>query len=247
MTFSARFDQVRLAMMMLTQLPVGHLDVPVPTLAQARWAFPLVGLPMGLIGWTAFSGALTLGLAPLTTGVLAVAAMAFVTGGLHFDGLSDFADGMGGRDSERRLEIMRDSRIGSYGALVMILVSLAMASSIGAMGSGVQVLFLFLLIAVASRMMMLGVLDMLPPARPDGLGQSASGTARPWIPGLALLIGLTVILGFAALGILVAMALVSLMIARLARKRLGGQTGDVLGAVQLSSETAGWVLVSALF
>ena len=243
---SARISQMRLAMMMLTRLPVGYLNDPVPTLAQARWAFPLIGLPVGLICWAVFSGAIALGLPPLTLGVIAVAAMAFITGGLHFDGLSDFADGLGGRDTEQRLEIMRDSRIGSYGALVMILVSLAMASAIGTMVSGIQALLAFLLMAVASRMLMLAVLDLLPPARTDGLGKSASGTARLWIPGLALLVGLTLIWGFAALGVLAAMAFVAVMIAQLARKRLGGQTGDVLGAIQLSTETTGWVLISAL-
>jgi len=242
-----RFAQLRMALMMLTRLPVGVFSGPVPTLEQARWAFPLVGLPVGLIGWGVFAGAAFLGLAPLTVGIVAVAAMALVTGALHFDGLSDFADGMGGRDRARRLEIMRDSRIGSYGALAMILVVLALAGSVGARAADVQALWLFLLMAVASRMLMLCVLDLLPPARADGLGQAASGTARPWVPGMIAVAVLTAMIGLPALGVLAGMAGAALMIALLARRRLGGQTGDVLGAVQLSAETAGWVLVAAMF
>lgn len=242
-----RLAQLRLAIMMLTRLPVGQLSDPVPTLAQARWAFPLVGLVVGLITWAAFAVAAAVGVSPLTVGVVAVAAMALVTGALHFDGLADFADGMGGRDPARRLEIMRDSRIGSYGAVVMILVALALASSVGALAVGAPALWLFLLMAVASRMLMLCVLDLLPPARPDGLGQAASGTALPWVPGLAVVAVLAALLGLPSLALLAGMASVALVVALMARKRLGGQTGDVLGAVQLSAEMAGWVLVAALF
>lgn len=176
-----------------------------------------------------------------------MAAMALVTGALHFDGVSDFADGMGGHDPVRRLDIMRDSRIGSYGALTMILVVLALTSSISALTAGFRTLLLFLLMAVASRMLMLGVLDLLPAARADGLGQSASGTALPWASGVIAIAALTLALGLPALGLLAGMTVVALLVALLARSRLGGQTGDVLGAVQLSTETAGWVLVAALF
>lgn len=247
MRLAARLAHLRLALMMLTRLPVGRFSEAVPTLAQARWAFPLAGLPVGLIGWGVFSGGAYLGLAPLTVGVVAVAAMALVTGALHYDGLSDFADGLGGRDRAQRLEIMRDSRIGSYGAVVLVFVALALASSVAALAGGIQALWLFLLMAVASRMLMLCALDLLPAARADGLGQSASGTALPWAPGLVAIAGLTVVLGLPALGLLAGMAAVALMVALMAQRRLGGQTGDVLGAVQLSTETAGWVLVAALF
>ena len=242
-----RISQLRLAVMMLTRLPMGQISGPVPTLAEARWAFPLVGLPVGLIGWAGGAGAAALGIAPLTVGVVAVAAMALVTGALHYDGLSDFADGLGGRDRARRLEIMRDSRIGSYGAVVLVFVALALASSVGALAGGSQALWLFLLMAVASRMLMLCVLDLLPAARADGLGQAAAGTSLPWMPGVIVLASISVALGLPALGLLAGMAVVALLVALMAKRRLGGQTGDVLGAVQLSAETAGWVLVAALF
>ena len=246
MTLAARLAQLRLALMMLTRLPMGQFSGVAPTLAQSRWAFPVAGVPVGLIGWGVFSGAACLGLAPLTVGVVAVAAMALVTGALHYDGLSDFADGLGGRDRAQRLEIMRDSRIGSYGAVVLIFVALALVSSIAAL-PGSKAPWLFLLMAVASRMLMLCALDLMPAARADGLGKAASGGTLPWVPGLVAVAGLTLVLGLPALGLLAGMAAVALAISLMARRRLGGQTGDVLGAVQLSSETAGWLLVAALF
>ncbi|MFZ1471254.1 MAG: adenosylcobinamide-GDP ribazoletransferase [Paracoccaceae bacterium] len=243
---SGRLAQLRLALMMLTRLPMGRFSGTAPTLAQSRWAFPLAGVPVGLIGWGVFSGAACLGLAPLTVGIVAVAAMALVTGALHYDGLSDFADGLGGRDPARRLEIMRDSRIGSYGAVVLIFVTLAQLSSIAALPEG-KAPWLFLLMAVASRMLMLCALDLMPAARADGLGKAASGGTLPWTPGLIAVVLIAVPLGWPAVGLLTGMAVTALAISLMARRRLGGQTGDVLGAVQLSSETAGWVLVAALF
>ena len=120
-TLRRRLDEARLALMLLTRLPVGRLKDPVPSLAEARWAYPLVGLVIGAIAWVAHHGALMLGLGPLPAALVALGAMVLVTGALHHDGLADFADGLGGgRDPDHRLEIMRDSRIGSYGALALI-------------------------------------------------------------------------------------------------------------------------------
>ena len=92
-----------------------------PEITHARWAFPLAGVPLALIVWAVLAGAGALGLPPLVGGLLGVTALVLATGGLHHDGLADFSDGMGGRDRAQRLEIMRDSRVGSYGVLALIL------------------------------------------------------------------------------------------------------------------------------
>lgn len=230
----SRAAEIRLAMMLLTRLPVGQLAEPVPTMAAARWAFPLVGLPVGMIGWAAFT------LAPQgVAGFVAVAAMALATGALHHDGLADFADGMGGgRDRAHVLDIMRDSRIGSYGVLALILSVALMA---GAMSGGALA---FVGVAMGSRLAMLALLTALPAARDDGLGHMAQAKGWP-----ALTIGAA---GCAAVAVMVpelalaylAMAVTTGLIARLAVRRIGGQTGDVLGATQLSAETAGWVILA---
>ncbi|MBT55358.1 MAG: adenosylcobinamide-GDP ribazoletransferase [Mameliella sp.] len=248
MTLRRPLDELRLAMMMLTRLPMGRLADPAPTLTQARWAFPLVGLPLGLVAWAVFAGASALNLPGLTCAFATLAALAALTGGLHHDGFADFADGAGGRDQTQRLEIMRDSRVGSYGVIALIFAVGLAASALSALpasaGAG------FVLVSVASRLAMLILLDTLPPARMDGLGHMAARARGPnslsvWAPGLIVSLAAALILGLAALAVLTAMALATALVARQARRSLGGQTGDVLGAVQLTAETAGWVVLAA--
>lgn len=242
-----RLSEVRLAMMMLTRLPMGTIPQPVPSLTQARWAFPLAGLPIGLAMGLVLMAAPALGLSPLAAGFVALAVSALLTGGLHHDGLADFVDGMGGRDVARRLEIMRDSRIGSYGVIALVLAMGLSASALASLpGSALAGI---LLVAVGSRFAILVLLDLLPPARPDGLGQMAAearGAApwQVWAPGAALALLLALMTGPAAPWGLAAMALATTVVALQARRLLGGQTGDVLGAAQLCSETAGVLALS---
>ncbi|WP_323772128.1 adenosylcobinamide-GDP ribazoletransferase [Antarctobacter sp.] len=248
MTQRRRLDELRLAAMMLTRVPMGRLADPAPTLTQARWAFPLVGLPLGLVAWALFAGATALGLPTLTTALAALAALAMLTGGLHHDGFADFADGMGGRDRAHRLEIMRDSRVGSYGVIALIFAVGLSASALGTVSTSAWAGFA--LVSVASRFAMLVLLDTLPPARDDGLGRMAAEArgALPWgvwLPGLVMIAFTVLLCGPAAIAVLAAMALVASLVARLAHRTLGGQTGDVLGAVQLATETVGWMTLAA--
>jgi adenosylcobinamide-GDP ribazoletransferase len=232
--------------MLLTRLPAGRLADPVPTLAQARWAFPLVGLVVGALAWAVHAGALAVGLSPLVAAVAALATAALVTGGLHLDGLADFADGIGGgRDRAHCLEIMRDSRIGSYGVLALVFATaLAVAALAGIAGGAPPEVFL--LAATTSRLAMLVLLDRLPPVRPDGLGSRAAGAAPlAWVPGALVVAGLVLWTGPGALAALAAAALAALIVARLALRRIGGQTGDVLGAAQVLAETAAILALSA--
>ena len=141
----SRRDELRLGLMFLTRLPAGRLDSET-TLSQAAWTFPLVGLVPGALGWAMFAlaGGGALGAA------LAISAMALVTGALHWDGLADFADGMGGgQDRAHVLEIMRDSRIGSYGVLAMILCALLQVLALAEIGS----IPAFLFAGVVSRVL----------------------------------------------------------------------------------------------
>jgi adenosylcobinamide-GDP ribazoletransferase len=242
-----RVAEARLALMLLTRLPAGTLDEPAPLLADARWAYPLIGVVVGAIGWIAQQGALALGSGPLPSALLAVGAMVLVTGAMHHDGLADFADGIGGgRDRGHCLEIMRDSRIGSYGVLALILALGLTTSGLASIGGGAPP-EAFLLAATGSRLAMLVVLDRLPPARSDGLGRGASGPLSPgaWIPG-ALAAGLLALwIGPAALPALAAMAAVAWLVARIALRRIDGQTGDVLGATQVLAEVACIIALSA--
>ena len=241
-----RLAEARLALMLLTRLPAGTLCDPVPPLSQARWAYPLIGLVVGPIGWAALHTALALGLGALPAALLALGAMALVTGALHHDGLADFADGIGGgRDRAHRLEIMRDSRIGSYGALALIFSVFVSAAALGEIGGQIS-LAEVMLVAVASRLAMLAVIDLLPPARTDGMGHGTASPSRSaWSPGVLVTAALVIAVGLPGLALIGAAAVATLTVATIARRRLGGQTGDVLGAVQIASETTGWLVLAA--
>ncbi|MDO5703976.1 MAG: adenosylcobinamide-GDP ribazoletransferase, partial [Paracoccus sp. (in: a-proteobacteria)] len=112
----ARWHQAVLAVAFLTRLPVARLlPAHIIPLNSAAWAFPLAGAVVGGAGAAVLAVAVGAGFPVLLAALLALSAMILTTGGLHEDGLADLADAAGGATRERRLEIMRDSRIGSYG------------------------------------------------------------------------------------------------------------------------------------
>lgn len=239
-----RLEELRLAVVFLTRLPAGRLRAPIPALGDARWAFPIVGLLVGGLTALAFVALNATGLSPLLVAALTLAVQAMLTGALHFDGLADVADGLGGgRDKAHALEIMRDSRLGSYGALALGLTALIWVIALADTPNGPLAL---IALAVSSRLAMLIVLTELPSARADGLGQQASTGRRAYLPGILLTAVLMVALGPSALAALTAMALATAFLAHRAMKRIGGQTGDVCGAAQLLSETAGLIALSTL-
>ncbi|MHA6345028.1 adenosylcobinamide-GDP ribazoletransferase [Roseivivax sp. CAU 1761] len=240
---AARLAELRLALMLMTRLPAGRLAEPVPGAAEAGWALPLTGLAVGLPVWAVLAAAAALGVPPASAALLGFGAAVLLTGGLHHDGLADFADGLGGATQARRLEIMRDSRIGSYGVLALLVASGLVVAGM----AGAPQLSGLLLVALASRWLMLAALVLLPPARPDGLGRMAGGVApRALWPGGAATLAVALWAGPAALPVLAVMGAVALILGALARRRLGGQTGDVLGAVQLATEAAGWTALLAV-
>lgn len=245
----ARVEELRLAVMLLTRLPAGRLADPAPSFGAAAWAYPLVGAFVGALSGTVFYVAVFLGLPALSAALLALGAAVLVTGALHEDGLADVADGFGGgRDRERKLEIMRDSRVGTYGVVAVVLAIGLLASAIAALPPGWQGFFCFVAIGAVSRAMILVPMTFLPPARSSGLGAQAvlSGPfALCAALGIALAFSLPVLL--VALVAIWAMGAVAFGMVVLARRQIGGQSGDVLGATQKLCEVVGWlVLVSIL-
>lgn len=233
--------------MMLTRLPMGRLSDPAPTLGEAAWAFPLVGLLTGGAGWVTLIAAAAVGLSPYLAALAALAAIVWLTGSLHEDGLADFADGMGGgRDAAHCLDIMRDSRIGSYGVVALIFVTAFKVTALAEIPQK-ELLAVLLFVGVASRVSMLAVLVRLPSARSDGLGNSAAGpNAGVLLPGATALLLISIFLEPRALIILLGMALGAAFVALIAYRRIRGQTGDVLGATQSISEALGLVTATAL-
>lgn len=239
--FSTWQDEARLAVGFLTRLPIGRGAPLEPgALARAAWAFPIAGILVGVIGGIAFAIGDRLGLPINAMALLAIAVTVLMTGGLHEDGLADTVDGLGGgTDREQALAIMRDGRTGAFGALALVLsVGLRVAALAALPDVRVAVSALIAAHAV-SRGLLPTLMLWLDPARSDGLGAEAG---RPTPPGAtaAALIGLVVAL--VALGIgrgILAMVLagVAMMaMALLARRGIGGYTGDVLGASQQIGE-----------
>ena len=217
--------------------------------AHAGRCYPLAGLLVAAVGVGAYGLALWLGLPPLAAGMLAVGATLLATGGLHEDGLADFADSFGGWTRERRLAIMRDSRIGAYGVTALVFSIGLRAAALAAL-PGAGACFAALLAGHAlSRGLLPLVMATQPLARGDGLavhtGKPGAGDLA-WAVGLAALVALAALgLGGGVLALLLAVTL-TLGLARLARLRLGGYTGDVLGAVQQVVEIAVLLLASVL-
>ena len=245
--------ELRVAMAFLTRVPVAMPPGDAPALAEAMRMFPLVGGAIGMAGGLVYLAAAQLGLPALPGALLAVAAMAIATGALHEDGLADSADGLGGGASpRRRLEIMRDSRTGVFGVLALVLAVGLRAAAITdiAIWTGEMPLLGALIAAGAwSRAVLVGVAANLPLADGGGLavmaGQPAARTASV-SAGIAILLALLFVDLRAALVMLVVGALVGAGVALLARRRLGGYNGDVLGAVQQVAETAALLAVAAV-
>ena len=245
---TARWAEIRIGLMILTRIPVGQIKSDPPSMAASAWCWPLIGMIVGGLSGVTWWGALGLGLPPLLAAALAILTGVLVTGGLHEDGLADLTDGFGGgRDKARVLEIMRDSRIGSYGALALGFSLLVRAAALASLDPGTGVWALAGLTA-ASRAVMPMALRVMPPARPDGLGKAAGGVGRGTVL-IAPLLGLAALLPlgvFPALAIAFGMAAASTALGLWAVSRIGGQTGDVLGAMCQLGEISGWLAVSAL-
>jgi adenosylcobinamide-GDP ribazoletransferase len=230
------------ALGLLTRLPLA-VD---PNRAAARgaaaaWAWPVAGAIVGALGAAAAGLALSLGFAPGIAAALALAVQMLTTGALHEDGLADSADGLwGGWDKARRLAIMKDSHIGTYGVLALLLVTLIRWSAIAAL-LGTDLWWAGLIAAGAlSRAPMAALMAALPNARGSGLSQSVGRPSRATalnaaVTALALAV---LVLGADALVLIVPVIMTTLAVRAVAQRKIGGQTGDILGASQQLAEAA---------
>ncbi|MEL6478701.1 MAG: adenosylcobinamide-GDP ribazoletransferase [Pseudomonadota bacterium] len=241
------------AVQFLTRLPVPEHPWSPGQLARASRYFPLVGALVGGLSALVWLGASALLPAPLAAGLTLAASIA-LTGALHEDGLADTVDALGGHAArDRALEIMRDSRIGTYGALALILSVGLRWAALAALAplAGAAAL---ITAATLGRAAMVPVSRLLPYARGEGAGQQIA----PGPNGLDLAIALATALVALGLLLLVAVPPSGLLILvtvsplaaalpfRAAARRLGGYTGDVLGAIGQAVEIAVLVTVAGL-
>ena len=229
---------------LLTRLPLGRVATPPgdPGISHPARCYPLVGAAVGALAALAYAVAAWLGLPPFACAVVALAASILVTGALHEDGLADVADGFGGgHGKERKLAIMRDSRIGSYGVLALALVLAARGGSLASLADAGAAAAALIAAHSLSRGGLAALMAALPPARGDGL---AVATGRPGGADAlaAFLLGAlaaVLLLDFAvAVVALLACAAVQAAVALQAQRQIGGITGDVLGAAQQLGEAA---------
>lgn len=222
-----------------TRLPVNAGNDAGRSFAEAQWAAPVAGLAVALCGALAFWLTAILALPPLLGGLIAVAATMLATGALHEDGLSDTFDGFGGgRTREEKLEIMRDSRVGSYGAAALIFSILLRAGALAAIASPAHVALALIAAHMSARALMPAFMHAVPPTRSDGLSAGVgviprqTATAALVLGGAALLpMGLS-----AAVATAILLVIWMFFLRRLAERQIGGQTGDVLGMLEQGAE-----------
>ncbi|CAN7662642.1 adenosylcobinamide-GDP ribazoletransferase [Mesorhizobium amorphae] len=232
-------DDIALCLVFFTRLPLPVFDFRGRSLAAAIWAAPVAGLAVGLIGAVVYATAERFGLAMGPAAALALAATLLATGCLHEDGLSDVADGFGGGKTRGlKLEIMRDSRIGAYGASALALSLLIRWSALSQLADPTQALFALIAAHAASRGLLGAFMHLLPSARSDGLSAGAGAVSvETAIAGAVL--GAVPLLLLGPGGAVVAVILLGLLFATfraLCLNQIDGQTGDTVGALQQLGE-----------
>ncbi len=236
------------AVVFLTRFPLPRASRSAATIAESAWAFPLVGAAIGLSSGLVFVLARAFHLGAAAAALLALLAGFLLTGAMHEDGLADTADGLGGgRDREEALAIMRDSRLGTYGVAAISLSIGLRAAALSAIAAPIPALSALLAAHAVSRALLPLAALALPPARKEGQGAAFAqkGLLGPFAAAaLALLFALAAlgpVKGFLGLGLA---GLFSLAVGALARRRIGGYTGDVLGAMEQVGEIAMLLLAS---
>ena len=244
-----RRHELLTSIIFLTRIPFAHAGpANGGALAPAVWAFPLAGVMVGVIGAVVYALAHRLGLPPWPAAVLTVAATLAATGALHEDGLADTADGFGGGETrEQKLDIMRDARIGTYGVCALILSLLLRAGAVASLADPGAVAAALIAAHAAARAAMPVAMFFLAPARSDGLSFAAGApsatrvAAGTGLAAIVLLMTLGLVLTIAAVMML---AIAAALMTALSERQIGGQTGDVLGAIEQVSEIV--VLLVAL-
>lgn len=228
------YRDIAVSLALLTRLPLHLPKESFARGARASWAYPLVGVVMGGLAVGLSALMLSAGFDPTTVALVILSLSLILTGAMHEDGLADCADGFwGGWEKARRLEIMKDSQIGSYGVVALILALAARwwgGSALLTQGA----LWSLIAIATLSRAAMPVVMFALPHARNTGLSHLQG---RPPIQAVGAAIALAFViavicLGWGALAYLFWASVATVAVACIARSKIGGQTGDVLGASQ---------------
>jgi adenosylcobinamide-GDP ribazoletransferase len=238
------------AVSFLTRVPVGRVvDVDAADVARAAVLFPLVGAGVGALSGSV-AAALEHQVPAVVAAALAVAVATAVTGAMHLDALADTADALGGTSRAQALEIMRDSRIGTYGAVALALDLLVKVACAAALLEGGHVVAAFIAAGALSRAASPPLAAVLPyPRAEGGPGSVLSGRTSRVAAAVAVVLGAACALAVWRDGgywLVVAALGVALIAALFYRRWLGGATGDCLGATTEVCETTVLVVATAL-
>jgi adenosylcobinamide-GDP ribazoletransferase len=240
-----------LMLRLLTRLPAPAAGPVVfgGRLARALRTIPLVGAIVGAIGGLAYVVAFWLGLAPLIAAILAVLATLVATGAYHEDGFADTCDGLGGSfDREKKLAIMQDSRHGTFGVAAIVATLLLRVAALATIAEPALVVTALIATHAGARALLPAAMLWGQPAKTDGQGFAAGKPEQTsvWAAlAIAAIIAL-VALGFVALPALAAGAVAGFAMFTIARRQVGGYTGDVLGAIEQVAEIAMLLCLAAL-
>ncbi len=244
-----RWRDIGTALTLLARFPI-PLILQTPTrFDRVAWAYPLAGSVIGLLAGGILWLALAVGIPPSLSAAICLGTMAMLTGALHEDGFADCADGLGGgHTKERRLEIMKDSRIGAFGTVALVLNILTRWSALTALAAVMPVAAV-VVVATAARLPMTVAMLLMPHARTNGLAARA-GKPAP-IQVLAAILCATVIglifVGWIGIWVVFAALLAAVPLGLMAQSKIGGMTGDVLGGIEQSAEIAVLILLAAIF
>ncbi len=233
-----------------TRFPAGRLIDSEQSFAASQWAAPLVGVVIGSVAGAVFFVADLAGVPAAVSAGLCLAAMIALTGALHEDGLADTADGFGGGSTKTaKLEIMRDSRLGSFGALALILSCLIRWSCLTALANSVAVFAGLVAAHCASRALIPMFMLQVEPARSDGLSAGAGSPDNNTVI-VSLMFGVVSLLILGLSSVMVCAALLAgwlFAMKLLCERQIGGQTGDVIGALQQGAEILILIVATVLF
>ena len=232
------------AIAFLTRVPVGRLVLGADDVARGAALFPLVGAGIGAAVGATVAG-LDTELTVLLAAAVAVALEALLTGAIHLDALADTADGLGAGTRERALEVMRDPAVGSFGATALVLDLLVKVSALVAVAADSRAILAVVAAFALGRAAPLALALALPYARPgsgSGLVLTERAARASLAVGIVLAVGISVAaLGLRGLALAAGAGLACLAVGVVARRRLGGVTGDVLGASAELATTAALV------
>jgi adenosylcobinamide-GDP ribazoletransferase len=244
-----RAEELKASIAFCTRLPFGRMELTDPKIVgKAAWAFPVVGIIVGLIGSLIYVVAHRFGVPAWPAAALSVAATLIATGALHEDGLADTADGFGGGGTrQQKLDIMRDSRTGAYGVCALVLGLLLRVGALASFADAHAVVWALIASHCAARAGMPALMWLLPPARSDGLSYEAgqpTGESMAAAAAIALVVLLFCLYPARAVVAATLLLIAVGLMAWLSLRQVDGQTGDVVGALEQVGEIV--VLLVAL-